>query len=218
MARKWINESKPDEILIVTRLKKIKISYIAYLRTILDKSFKNVKFKTAIILVMLSIIVPSTVVAQLSSAKKARAMQKAVYFWNFAQGCDWPDEHRSGNFVIGIYGDNELFTALIKGYSSLKRGSQPFKIVEINEVSQINGCHMLYVDETKKNVLESKRKALKSSATLIITNQKGILNEGSMINFVYPTPLTEFEVSKSNASKSKLVIGKDISSMAVAVR
>ena len=77
---------------------------------------------------------------------------------------------------------------------------------------------MLYVDEAKKNVLESKRKALKSSATLIITNQKGILNEGSMINFVYPTPLTEFEVSKSNASKSKLVIGKDISSMAVAVR
>mgnify|MGYP003692577039 FL=1 len=145
-------------------------------------------------------------------------MQKAVYFWNFAQGCDWPDEHRSGNFVIGIYGDNELYTALIKGYSSLKRGSQPFKIVEIKEAGEIDGCHMLYVDEAKKYVLESKRKVLKSSATLIITNQKGILNEGSMINFVYPTPLTEFEVSKSNASKSKLVIGKDISSMAVAVR
>lgn len=187
--------------------------YIVFVQTL-----KKVKFNITIALFVLCLIVPSSIDAQSNRGKEAVAAQKALYFYSFATGCDWPDEFRSGNFVIGIYGDNELYSRLVEKLSSSKRGIQPFEIIEFKKASEIKECHILYVDETKKDVLPSKRKALRSSATLIITNEKGILDAGSMINFVYPSTLTMFEVSKTNASKSKLVIGKPISSLAVAVR
>tara|TARA_B100001939_G_scaffold32126_1_gene25105 strand:+ start:1016 stop:1540 length:525 start_codon:yes stop_codon:yes gene_type:complete len=151
-------------------------------------------------------------------ARKAVAAQKAIYFYSFATQVDWPEKFKSGNFVIGVYGDKELFQQLVSKLSSSKRGSQPFKIVEFNSPDDIGECHILYVDETKSDVISSKRKILKTNSTLVITSKKGVLVDGSIINFVYPSNRTMFELSKSNATKSKLVIGKQISSLAVEVQ
>lgn len=153
-----------------------------------------------------------------TNGKKAVAAQKALFFYSFATQIDWPAEFKTGNFVIGIYGDHELFNQLVSRLSSSKRGNQPFKIVEYKSASEIKECHILYVDASKSDILSSMRKSLRTSATLIITDKSGLLGDGAMINFVYPNNRTMFELSKSNAEKSKLVIGKQISSLAVEVQ
>lgn len=153
-----------------------------------------------------------------SNGKKAVAAQKALFFYSFATQIDWPQEYKSGNFVIGIYGDHELYTQLVSRLSSSKRGNQPFKIVEYKSASEIKECHILYVDESKSAVLATMKKTLRATSTLVITDKSGLLGGGAMINFVYPNNRTMFELSKSNAEKSKLVIGKQISSLAVEVQ
>ena len=153
-----------------------------------------------------------------NNARKAVAAQKALFFYSFATQVDWPEKFKSGNFVIGVYGDKELYEQLVNKLSSSKRGNQPFKIVEYQSEEDIIGCHILYIDETKSAIVSSKRKSLKTNSTLVITNKKGVLVDGSIINFVYPNKMTMFELSKSNATKSKLVIGKQISSLAVSVK
>lgn len=157
----------------------------------------------------------STVGFGQGGAQKAVAAQKAVFFYSFATQIDWPTEFKSGNFVIGIYGDHELYTQLVSRLSSSKRGVQPFKIVEYKAAGDIKDCHILYVGASKSDVLASIKKGLRSSSTLIITDKSGLLEDGSMINFVYPGNRTMFELNKINAEKSKLVIGKQISSFAV---
>ncbi len=153
-----------------------------------------------------------------TDGKRAVAAQKALFFYSFATQIDWPSEFKTGNFVIGIYGDHELYSQLVSRLSSSKRGNQPFKIVEYKSASEIKDCHMLYVDGTKSDILTSMKKTLRNSSTLIITDKSGLLVDGAMINFVYPNNRTMFELSKSNAEKSKLVIGKQISSLAVQVQ
>jgi len=165
----------------------------------------------------MSLLMPLMGFAQ-NSARKAVAAQKALFFYSFATQVDWPEKFKSGNFVIGVYGDKELYEQLVNKLSSSKRGNQPFKIVEYQNEDEIKGCHILYIDETKSEIVSSKRKTLKVNSTLVITNKKGVLVDGSIINFVYPNKMTMFELSKSNATKSKLVIGKQISSLAVAVK
>ena len=150
-----------------------------------------------------------------SNGKQAVAAQKALFFYSFATQIDWPAEFKTGNFVIGIYGDHELYKQLVSRLSSSKRGNQPFKIVEYKSSSEIKNCHILYIDESKSDVLSSKKKELRSNSTLVITDKKGLLDDGSMINFIYPNNRTMFELSKATAEKSKLVIGKQISSLAV---
>jgi hypothetical protein len=150
--------------------------------------------------------------------KKAVAAQKALFFYSFATQIDWPQEFKSGNFTIGIYGDHELYSQLISRLSSSKRGNQPFKIVEFKSEAEIKNCHILYIDASKSEVLASIKKKLRASSTLIITDKSGLLDDGAMINFVYPSKQTMFELSKSNAQKSKLVIGKQIASLAIEVQ
>ncbi|MBL4705998.1 MAG: YfiR family protein, partial [Flavobacteriales bacterium] len=101
------------------------------------------------------------------NGKQAVAAQKALFFYSFATQIDWPSEFKSGNFVLGIYGDHELFSQLVSRLSSSKRGNQPFKIVEFKSSSEIKECHILYVDASKSQILAAKNKELRKSSTLI---------------------------------------------------
>ena len=112
----------------------------------------------AIALVLLTI---SSIGYSQSNGKQAVAAQKALFFYSFATQIDWPTEYKSGNFIIGIYGDHELYAQLVRRLSSSKRGNQPFKIVEFKTASEIKNCHILYVDESKSAVLTAKNKELR---------------------------------------------------------
>lgn len=155
---------------------------------------------------------------QLSDASKAVAVMKARYVYHFATQIDWPTELKKGNFTIGVYGEDNLYDALVKDLSSRKRSDQPFKIVKYKSAAEIKNCHIIVLGKTKSSDLSTISKAVKGKGTLIVTDKSGLIEGGSMINFVYPNSRTRFEVNKSNAEKNKLVIGKQITSMATVVK
>ena len=47
---------------------------------------------------------------------------------NFAKNVNWPDDHFNGNFIIGVYGDQDLFNQLNKSYTDKLIGSQKIKV------------------------------------------------------------------------------------------
>lgn len=156
--------------------------------------------------------------AQLNSATKAVAVKKAYFVYHFATNIDWPTELKKGNFTIGVYGEDELYDALVRDLSSRKRSDQPFKIVKYNSVSDVSSCHMIVVGKRKSADMTALSRKLKGKGTLIVSDKSGMLDKGSMINFVYPSSRTRIEVNKSNAETNKLVIGKQITSMATIVK
>jgi hypothetical protein len=64
------------------------------------------------------------------------------------------------------------------------------------------------IDRTKSTNIRSIVKKFKSSSTLIVTEADQGLQEGAIINFIVQNNRNIFELSKTNAQASKLIISQ----------
>src|SRR5690606_14640286 len=85
-----------------------------------------------------------------------RAIVKAMYLYTFATLVEWPENKRTGDFVIGVYGERTgVYDELIKKYLNKAIGSQKIVIKNYKTKEETKACHILYVTEEKTNDLPS---------------------------------------------------------------
>ncbi len=144
-----------------------------------------------------------------------RTRIKALMVYQFATQIDWPKQFKTGSFVIGVYGNNDLYEELKKNHSSKTVGSQPIKILNFATTSDIKKCHILYVDPSKSGSIKDLVKKYKSQSMLVVSEKDGGLKDGAVINFVAKNDRTKYELSKTNANTAKLIINSKIIGYAV---
>ncbi len=145
---------------------------------------------------------------------------KSLFTLNFIRYIGWPDEAKQGDFVIGVVKNSRLATALRKKTAGKKFGYQNIVVKEFKSVENITDCQILYVSNSlnySKNasVLEAK---LKNKNSLIITESKGAITNGSMINFVIVEDKLKFEISAANAKGYGLAFSNSLTSMNNAIK
>lgn len=141
---------------------------------------------------------------------------KALYIYNFTNMVEWPKELKTGNFNIGVYGETSLLGELNK-YNSKSVGSQPIRVSEFRNADEITPCHILFITKEKSSQTAELVKKFKAKNTLIITEKEGAMKDGAIINFIIRNNKQSYELSKTNAGKHKLVIGKQLTDLAVKV-
>lgn len=126
---------------------------------------------------------------------------KAMFTLSFVRYVGWPDEVKTGDFVIGVVADNNI-AALLKEQSNGKKfGYQNIVIKEFNTPEEVQNCQILYVSEKGKFFKNADlyKQKLGGKNSLVITETDGAINKGSMINFVVEEGKLKFEVSTANA-------------------
>ena len=142
---------------------------------------------------------------------------KARYIFNFANMIEWPSAVGKGSFNIGLLGEpSNLLTELNK-YNSKSVGSQSIKIIPFSESSLVTACHILFITREQADKTAALVKKFKANGTLIISEKEGALKDGSIINFIIRNNRQTYELSKTNASKHKLIIGKQLTELAAKV-
>lgn len=141
---------------------------------------------------------------------------KALYIYNFTNMIEWPKELKNGSFNIGIVGESALYNELSK-YSSKSVGSQPIKVTSFADASQATACHILFVTKEKSARTAELAKKFKAKSTLVIGEREGALGDGAVINFIIRNNKQSYELSKTNAIKHKLIVGKQLTDLAVKV-
>jgi hypothetical protein len=139
---------------------------------------------------------------------------KAVYVYKFAQYVDWPKEFKTGDFIIGVFGDDRLYDEMQGSYSNKMIGNQTIKIKKYTATADIEQCHILFIAEKNSDKIAELVKKYKSKSTLIVSEKDGKLKDGSVINFVMKDNKLKYEVSKTNATKHKLTVGQSLTSIA----
>lgn len=135
---------------------------------------------------------------------------KSMYVYQFASLVDWPTEFKKGDFVIGVLGKTPLYDELVLKYANKMMGSQAIKIKNFTSSSEVTTCHILIITPENSDKVSELVKKFKSKSTLVVTEKEGKLKEGAIINFVIHNNKQSFELSKTNATKLKLVIGTKI--------
>lgn len=166
---------------------------------------------------LILLTIPWLLMAPSADQYDTNAKIKSIYIYNFTKYIEWPEDYKSGNFVIGILGESNLHDGLQAMATSKKVANQAFEIKRFNSVGEIDKCHMLIIPRKMGAELTSAKSKVTNYATLIITEEEGLALKGSGINFVVKENKQKFELNKSNIENHNLQISSSLLSLALVV-
>ena len=142
------------------------------------------------------------------------AILKASYIYNFAKMIDWPQAEKTGNFIIGVYGNSSVYKELIKKYAAKNIGNQHIEIKKLSNTPTVGKIHLLYITKEKSADISKLMENAKEEAVLVVTESKGALEKGSIINFVIVNNSLKFELNIGQASEHELTVGSRLKDLA----
>jgi len=166
--------------------------------------------RKGILLFVLMIVGVGSGFSQINNVSQAQSL----YIYNFSRLIQWPASSQTGDFVIGVVGDDELYSSLVTYVSNKKVGAQPIAVRKFDSPESITRCHIVFVGNSKLSNFEDLINRLKGSNSLIITERKGMVNAGSAIDFFMEQDKLKFVMNATNAQKYNLTVSKSLEDMA----
>ena len=157
------------------------------------------------------------IVFQINPAEAQEEKYISLFLYNFTKHFDWPDEYKSGDFIIDVIGHESVFIKLKELTDTKKVGSQDIVIRNYSDITLIGKCHILFIGYWQSRFLPQILDKIGDRSTLIVTEKEGLINEGSAINFIIKEGVIKFEFKKSNAQKYGLKYDPRIIDMAEVV-
>lgn len=142
----------------------------------------------------------------------------SVYVYNFIKYIEWPEELRTGDFIIAVVGDSPVTAELKILAASKKANGQTIVIKKYATIAEVGKCHILYISAAKSSVLKEAMEKTKNSATLVIAEREGLAKKGAAINFVKLEDDTlKFELNKKAIDSHKLKVSTMLISLGLLV-
>lgn len=141
----------------------------------------------------------------------------SMMIYNFLKYIQWPGDQNTGEFVIGVLKDDNVFNTLNTWYGNKERGGKKFIIKKLSSAAEVASCQLVYVGASGSNQFESVLSALGSNSTLTVTNKRGLAEKGSCINFKVLEGRLKFELNKAAVSKANLRASSQLEAMAILI-
>ncbi len=139
---------------------------------------------------------------------------KVAYVYQFCSYIDWEQDAPKGDFVIGVFAEEELILNKFHYLSETRQiKNRKIRIVFIENIFQLKkeNLHVLYVDCRTNERISDLFVLLKEKNTLLISNDCEV-KESIMINFIpsEKEDVVRFEINKKNTTDEGFIIHPDI--------
>ena len=141
----------------------------------------------------------------------------SMMVFNFTKYVQWSDHASSGEFVIGVMGNNDVYKTLNEWYGGKPRGSKTYVVKKFNNASEISNCNVLFIDGSKSGEFENAKAKIQGKETLLITDRNGLGNRGSAINFRTVDNKLKFELNQKAVESANLKISSSLTAMAILI-
>jgi hypothetical protein len=141
----------------------------------------------------------------------------AAMVYNFIKYVQWPDEGESGEFVVGVIGDDNVFNTLQKWYDGKPKGSKKYVVKKLANAEEANSCQVVYLGKSKSRDFDNIKASTTGKSILTVTDGNGLGQKGSCINFKVIDGKLKFELNQGTVSSSNLKISSQLSSMAILI-
>jgi hypothetical protein len=162
-------------------------------------------------------------IAALLMSGSAFAQEKPLYeihsmmVFNFLRYVQWPDYAASGEFVIGVVGNTDVYNTLNTWYGGKPRGAKTYVIKKFNSAAEITDCQVVYIDKAKSAEFAEVNDKVKGKGTLVITDKNGLGEKGSAINFKTVDNKMKFELNQKAIEAANLKVSGSLTSMAILI-
>jgi hypothetical protein len=162
-------------------------------------------------LVFILISIPLfSVLSQASSISHAQSM----FIYNFSRLIQWPAGSNTGEFIIGVIGDNDVYSSLTAFVANKKVGTQSIVVKKFEDPQSISRCQILFIGDSKIARFPEVINKIQGYNSLLITEKKGMINSGSAIDFILVEDKLKFVLNTENAAKYNLTVSKSLEDMA----
>jgi hypothetical protein len=174
---------------------------------------KSTEMKKLNALFVCMVLTSSALFAQERPAHEVYSMM----VFNFTKYVQWPDHTQSGEFVIGVIGNNQVYETLNTWYGGKPRGSKTYVIKKFNSAADVTDCHVVYLDKSKSAEFEGLNNKVKGKGTLVVTDKNGLGEKGSAINFKTVDNKLKFELNQKAIEASNLKVSGALSAIAILI-
>jgi hypothetical protein len=154
--------------------------------------------------------------AQAPAARESAV--KAAFLYKFSAFVDWPAgtfQRREQPLVIGVSGDEEVAEDL-EQLLAARKDDRPVSVRRVQEGASTSGVNILFLGARRDLRLREAIDAAKGPV-LIVTEQPGALQLGSVLNFSSDAGRVRFSASLSSAEARGLKLSSRLLAVAQAV-
>ncbi len=155
---------------------------------------------------MLCVLINSSVYCQSSGNYSLHA--NIIY--RFTKYIDWPENKKSGDFVIGIVGDSPMYDELKSFVENKKVGQQKIVVKKCSASAGTYNCHILFISDDESGSVKKISARTNGSATLLVSESEGLARKGSCINFILVDDHLKLEINKTNIENRNLNIATEL--------
>jgi len=141
----------------------------------------------------------------------------AAMLFNFIKYVQWPNEADPGEFVVGVIGDDKVYSTLNQWYNGKAKGSKKYVIKKLTSADESSSCQVVYVGKSKNREFDNIKNSIGGKSILTITDGNGLGQKGSCINFKVIDGKLKFEMNQATLTGSNLKVSSQLSSMAILI-
>ena len=141
----------------------------------------------------------------------------SMMIYNFLKYIQWPESANSGQFVIGVIGDDEVYSTLNTWYGDKERMGKMLRVKKLKSASDAADCQLVYIGSAASNQFEAIHGVVSTNPTLIITDKNGLGQKGSGINFKIVNNRLKFELNQEALNSSQLKVSSQLTAMAIVI-
>ncbi len=147
-----------------------------------------------------------------------QSMFKALFMFNFAKYIEWPTHSSQDEFIIGIYGNDDIVPELKKLANSKKVNNRSIIVKSVKSPSEVANAQLFFIPESKSDKIEEVTSFFKGKSTLIISDKKGACSNGSAINYILQEGKLKYEICRKNIEYHKLKVDQKLISLGIEVK
>lgn len=131
---------------------------------------------------------------------------------------NWPQDKKSGDFVIGIVGDSPLYDELKSFTANKTVGSQKIVIKTFSSSASSYQCQILFINEDESRSLKKIAAVTVGTSTLLMSESYGLAHKGSCINFIIVAERLKLEINKNNIEQRNLDVASEFLALGTIVK
>jgi len=147
-----------------------------------------------------------------------QSMFKALFMFNFTKYIEWPNQSSSSEFIIGVFGNDDIVPELQKLAAARKINGKSIIIKSVKTLSEASGSHLFYVPSSKSNQLNEAIEFFNGKQTLLISEDKGACQKGTAINYIMDGGKMKYEICKKNILSQKLNVDQKLIALGIEVK
>jgi hypothetical protein len=135
--------------------------------------------------------------------------------YNFVRYIQWPTESEPGDFVIGVFGADDVYNTFKTRYDGRQKGSKKYVIKKINAIADAASCDVVYLGRGKSKDFDALKAATAGKSILTITDNNNLGKKGSCVNFREIDGNLKFEINQASITAASLKVSSSLLSVAI---